>query len=32
LPKFVIVEDDDDDYYGYNEEGWMDTDTKEEPM
>jgi hypothetical protein len=29
---FMIVEDDDDDYYGYHEGGWVDTDTKEEPM
>jgi hypothetical protein len=31
-PKFVIVEDDEDDYYGYHEGGWVDTDTEEEPM
>jgi hypothetical protein len=32
LPEFVEVDDDDDDYYGYYEGGWVDTDTKEEPM
>jgi hypothetical protein len=32
LPEFVVVDDDDDDYYGYYEGGWVDTDTKEEPM
>jgi hypothetical protein len=31
-PEFVIVEDDENDYYGYHEGGWVDTDTKEEPM
>jgi hypothetical protein len=31
-PEFVIVEDDDDDYYGYHEGGWVDKDTEEEPM
>jgi hypothetical protein len=31
-PEFVILEDVDDDYYGYHEGGWVDTDTKEEPM
>jgi hypothetical protein len=30
-PVFVEV-DDDDDYYGYYGGGWVDTDTKEEPM
>jgi hypothetical protein len=32
LPEFVVVDDDDDDYYGYHKGGWVDTDTKEEPM
>jgi hypothetical protein len=32
LPEFVEVHDDDDDYYGYYGAGWVDTDTKEEPM
>jgi hypothetical protein len=32
LPEFVVVKDDDDDYYAYYEGGWVDTDTKEEPM
>jgi hypothetical protein len=32
LPEFVEVDDDEDDYYGYYEGGWVDTDTKEEPM
>jgi hypothetical protein len=32
LPEFVIVEDDDDNYYGYYEGGWVDTNIKEEPM
>jgi hypothetical protein len=31
-PKYVILEDDDDDYYSHPEGGWVDTDTKEEPM
>jgi hypothetical protein len=31
-PKYVIHEDNDDDYYGYHEGGWVDTDTEEEPM
>jgi hypothetical protein len=31
-PEFVIVEDDDDNYYGYHEGCWVDTDTEEEPM
>jgi hypothetical protein len=32
LPEFVIAEDDNDDYYGYHEGGWVDTDTEEEPV
>jgi hypothetical protein len=32
LPEFVIIEDNNDDYYGYHEGGWVDTDTEEEPM
>jgi hypothetical protein len=28
----VEVDDNDDDYYGYYGGGWVDTDTKEEPM
>jgi hypothetical protein len=28
----VEVNDDDGDYYGYYEVGWVDTDTEEEPM
>jgi hypothetical protein len=28
----VEIEDDDDDYYGYYKGGWVDTNTKEEPM
>jgi hypothetical protein len=28
----VVLEDNDDDYYGYHEGGWVDTDTEEEPM
>jgi hypothetical protein len=31
-PEFVILKDDDDDYYDYHVEGWVDTDTEEEPM
>jgi hypothetical protein len=31
-PEFVIVEDDEGDYYGYHEGGWVDTNTEEEPM
>jgi hypothetical protein len=31
-PKYVILEENDDDYYGYHEGGWVDTDTEEEPM
>jgi hypothetical protein len=31
-PKYVILEDDDDNYYGYPEGGWVDTDTEEELM
>jgi hypothetical protein len=31
-PEFVIIEDDDEDYYGYHEGAWVDIDTKEEPM
>jgi hypothetical protein len=31
-PEFMIVEDDEDDYYGYHEGDWVDTDTEEEPM
>jgi hypothetical protein len=31
-PKYVILERDDDDYRGHPEGGWVDTDTKEEPM
>jgi hypothetical protein len=31
-PKYVILEDEDDNYYGYHEGGWVDTDTEEEPM
>jgi hypothetical protein len=30
--KYVILEDNNDDYYGYHEGGWVDTDTEEEPM
>jgi hypothetical protein len=32
LPEFMEIEDDDDDYYGYHEGGWVDSDTEEEPM
>jgi hypothetical protein len=32
LPEFVVVDDDNDDYYGYYEGGWVDTDSEEEPM
>jgi hypothetical protein len=32
LPGFVEIEDDDYDYYGYHEGGWVDTNTEEEPM
>jgi hypothetical protein len=28
----MILKDDDDDYYGYHERGWVDTDNEEEPM
>jgi hypothetical protein len=29
-PEFMIAEDDDDDYYGYHEGGWVDIDTEVE--
>jgi hypothetical protein len=32
LREFVEIEDDDDNYYGYHEGGWVDSDTEEEPM
>jgi hypothetical protein len=32
LPKFVVADDNDEDYYGHYEGGWVDTDTEEEPM
>jgi hypothetical protein len=32
LPEFVVVDDHDDDYYGYYGGGWVDIDTEEEPM
>jgi hypothetical protein len=31
-PEFMVVEDDEEDYYGYHEDGWVDTDDDEEPM